>query len=150
MHDVGKIGIPDALLLKNGPLAGQEVAMMKQHTIIGATLLRTNHKNKTLEMASEIALSHHERWDGSGYPHGLAGETIPLSARITTIADQYDALRSLRPYRKGFSHEETVSIMLKGDGRTMPGHFDPELLEAFRKIENDFYAVYEEFSGNDS
>jgi putative two-component system response regulator len=146
MHDVGKIGIPDALLLKDGPLTGHEFLVMKQHTTIGSTLLRTNHRNPILELASEIAHSHHERWDGTGYPLGISGEKIPLSARITMLADHYDALRSNRPYRKGLGHKETAAIILTGDVRTKPTHFDPELLAKFERLQSDFDDVFNDFS----
>ncbi len=94
-------------------------------------------------MGAEIALSHHERWDGGGYPDGLRGEAIPLSARIMNICDQYDALRSARPYKPAFTHERTLEIITIGDGRTMPAHFDPEVLGAFKRCIGRFQDIYE-------
>jgi putative two-component system response regulator len=96
-----------------------------------------------LLMANDIALCHHERWDGTGYPAGLKGEQIPLSARITNIADQYDALRNPRAYKPAFSHRKTFDIITSGDGRTLPGHFDPEVLAAFSRIAHRFDDIYE-------
>jgi len=94
-------------------------------------------------MVREIALSHHERWDGTGYPQGLRGEQIPLPARIMQLADVYDALRSPRPYKPPFSHEKSLEIILKGDGRTHPGHFDPAVLQAFRGMTDRFREIYQ-------
>ncbi|MBI4691506.1 MAG: HD domain-containing protein [Nitrospirae bacterium] len=98
-------------------------------------------------MAKEIALSHHERWDGSGYPYGLKGEDIPISGRILNIADQYDALRNLRVYKPAFDHETTNKIITEGDGRTMPHHFDPQVLDAFKNAHKQFEEVYERLKG---
>lgn len=134
LHDVGKIGIRDAILLKPGKLTSDEVAEMKKHSFYGYDILR-RIQGKQLVCAANIALYHHERWDGSGYPYGLSGEDIPMEARITAIVDVYDALRSERPYKKAFSHDVSMKIILEGDGRTSPSHFDPELLQIFR--END-------------
>ncbi|WP_280982686.1 HD-GYP domain-containing protein [Desulfurivibrio alkaliphilus] len=103
-----------------------------------------------LKMAASIALTHHERWDGSGYPHGLSGERIPLEGRIVIICDQYDALRSARPYKKALSHQEVVRIIVEGDGRTEPGHFDPEVLAAFQEINQVFAEIYLHWSNGDN
>jgi putative two-component system response regulator len=149
MHDVGKIGIPDSVLLKNGSLSDDEWVVMRTHCRLGATIL-TCGSSPYLAMGAEIALSHHERWDGTGYPVGLAGKYIPLAARITQIADVYDALRSRRPYKNPLSHEETVRIMTVGDGRTQPGHFDPEILGVFEEkasLFNDIYCSAEQPGG---
>jgi cyclic di-GMP phosphodiesterase len=142
MHDVGKIAIPDAILLKPGRFAPDEWEVMKTHSGLGAKLL-AGGRSPYLAMGAEIALSHHERWDGGGYPDGLAGEAIPLSARIMNICDQYDALRSKRSYKPAFAHERTLEIIIVGDGRTLPAHFDPEVLEAFKSCAGRFRDIYE-------
>jgi putative two-component system response regulator len=141
MHDVGKIGIPDSILLKHGKLTEEEMSVMHTHCILGAQILRGGN-SRYLVMGAEIALSHHERWDGSGYPHGLTGNKIPLSARITQIADVYDALRSRRPYKSALDHATTMHILTEGDGRTMPDHFDPEILNVFRENAEMFDSIY--------
>ena len=130
MHDVGKIAIPDRVLLKPGSLDATEWAIMKTHSWLGAKMLEGGD-SPYLQMGREIAMSHHERWDGTGYPVGLAGESIPLAARLMSIADVYDALRSERPYKTPFTHDAAVAIIANGDGRTSPGHFDPAALAAF-------------------
>ena len=134
MHDVGKIGTPDEILTKRGPLTDSEWVIMKQHTINGALIL----SNYPDIMASEIARSHHERWDGTGYLYGLEGEDIPLSARITAIADVYDALRMKRSYKEAFSHEKSLGIIKEESG----SHFDPNLVEIFISIQDSFKNIY--------
>jgi putative two-component system response regulator len=146
MHDIGKIGVPDAVLFKPGPLDEQEWRVLKRHTTFGASLL-AGSTSSLLEMARKIALYHHERWDGTGYPHGLKGEEIPQSAHLVMLADQYDALRSERPYKAGLSHTRVRQILLEGDGRTLPQHFQPLLLEAFRELQGKFEEIYERFHG---
>jgi response regulator RpfG family c-di-GMP phosphodiesterase len=142
MHDVGKIMIPADIIRKPGPLTHEEFEIMKQHTILGAKILGSASK---LAVAREVALYHHENFDGTGYPHGIDGDNIPLTARIVKIADIYDALRSKRPYKEAFSHQKACECILKGDRRTLPSHFDPELLKAF-KIRNDlFNEIYETY-----
>lgn len=126
LHDVGKIAIPDRLLLKPGPLTLDERAQMEHHTVIGHGLL-SNSPSPLLALAAEVALHHHERWDGFGYPHGLLGEQIPLVARIVTVADVYDALTSDRPYRPAFTPDQALATMLAERGR----QFDPDVLDAF-------------------
>jgi putative two-component system response regulator len=128
MHDIGKIGIPDAILLKPGRLDAEEWKVMYQHPVMGAEIIG-KHDNELLESARIIALSHHEKWDGSGYPRGLKGEDIPLEGRIVAIADVFDALLSQRPYKAAFSVERSLQLMDADSGR----HFDPVLLEAFHR-----------------
>ena len=144
MHDVGKVGIPDGILLKPGPLNAEEWEVMKTHTGLGARILQGG-SSPYLNMGVRIALGHHERYDGSGYPSGLRGEEIPLEARITQLCDCYDALRSKRPYKPAFEHKETLGILIKGDGRTSPEHFDPEVLLAFDRSAGTFEEIFENF-----
>ncbi|HWR58413.1 MAG TPA: response regulator [Thermodesulfovibrionales bacterium] len=143
MHDIGKIGIPDAILLKPDRLSPPEFELAKIHTTIGGKILHGS-ESEILIMAEKIALTHHERWNGTGYPMGLRGEDIPLEGRIVTLADQYDALRSRRTYKIGMDHIDVVKVLIEGDGRTMPENFDPEILEVFRKREREFAMIYEE------
>jgi putative two-component system response regulator len=137
LHDVGKIGLPDSLLQKAAPLDAAEWELVKRHPLIGASLL-TGPPNPLLNLARLIALTHHEHWDGSGYPSGLRGEVIPLASRITILVDRYDALRAQRPYKAALSHQRTCDILLLGDGRSKPEHFDPCVLEAFRQNQDQF------------
>jgi putative two-component system response regulator len=141
LHDIGKIGIPESILLKTSPLTREEFLRMQSHTLIGDSLLKGS-SHPTLRMAAAIALNHHERWDGSGYPNGLAGEDIPLPGRIVMLADQYDVLRSRRAYKEPRSHADVVDILGKGDGRTMPGHFDPRVLAVFREIHPQLEEIF--------
>jgi len=127
LHDVGKIGIPDVILLKPGRLDEKEFAIMRQHTLIGAKILENAQRYPIIEAGRIIALQHHEKYDGSGYPNGLKGEAIHLYGRIVAIADVFDALTSKRVYKKAFSIDESLAIMQKGRGT----HFDPELLDLF-------------------
>ncbi len=143
MHDIGKVAIPDSIQRKPGPLDASEWQVMKTHTTIGAEILEGSN-SPYLQMAVDIAKHHHERWDGKGYPDGLKGEEIPLTARIMNICDQYDALRSERPYKPAFDHEKSCSVILVGSDRTSPEHFDPEVLEVFRKSRGRFAEIYKE------
>lgn len=142
MHDIGKIAIPDSVLLKPGPLNEQEWSIMRTHSGLGAQLL-TGGDSPYLQMGAEIAMHHHERWNGGGYPAGLKGQVIPISARIMNICDQYDALRSERPYKKALHHDTVVEIITVGDGRTMPSHFDPDVLSAFKRSTARFRDIFE-------
>jgi putative two-component system response regulator len=143
MHDVGKIGIPDSILLKPAVLNSEEFTVIKRHTVIGEQILRGS-PHRILKMGAVIALTHHEHWDGSGYPAGLKDEEIPLEGRIVMLADQYDALRNMRVYKQAYGHEATCDILLNGDGRTMPTHFDPRILAAFIEISDDFAEIFRE------
>lgn len=145
MHDIGKVGIPDSVMLKAGPLSQDEWNKMKSHTETGALVLAGSN-SPYLIMAEQIARSHHERWDGSGYPQGLSGDTIPLAARITNIVDQYDALRTSRSYKPAFDHTKAMTIISQGDGRTQASHFDPCILEVFVANGQRFKAAYDAWS----
>lgn len=140
MHDVGKIGIPDAILLKQDPLTEQEWELMKQHAVIGARILGGS-SSELLRTGELIALSHHEKWDGSGYPKGLAKEEIPLEGRIVAVADVFDALVSCRPYKEGMAGEEALAILKEGSGR----HFDPALVDVFVKNFDKVLAIQKEY-----
>jgi HD-GYP domain-containing protein (c-di-GMP phosphodiesterase class II) len=141
LHDIGKVGLPDSVLLKRGPLTESERRAMQRHTSLGAACLsdidRRLGDSSFLVMARQIALCHHEQWDGSGYPNGLSGENIPLAARIVGLVDVYDALASVRPYKTAVPHNECVEYI-----RTRAGtHFDPSLVEVFLKIEGQFQKI---------
>ncbi|MGH7650909.1 MAG: HD domain-containing phosphohydrolase [Gemmatimonadaceae bacterium] len=130
LHDIGKVGIPDNILLKAGPLTGEEFEIMKAHTVIGARML-SNGRSELVRMSQRIALSHHEWWDGSGYPHRTSGQRIPLEARIVAVADFLDALTHDRPYRLAWTIEETLAEIKRGSG----SHFDPLVAEALSAID---------------
>lgn len=150
LHDVGKIAIPDNLIRKRGSLKTEDWVVMENHTLIGAQLLEGSN-SRLLEMARDIALTHHERWDGSGYPRGLRGNQIPIAGRIVMLSDNYDALRSPRSYKKGYNHATACRIILEGDpGRTSPDHFDPQLLEIFREHHLEFDEIYERLKNEES
>ncbi|MDQ1923007.1 HD-GYP domain-containing protein [Massilia pseudoviolaceinigra] len=146
LHDIGKVGVPDAVLLKPGKLSDSEFELMKLHTVYGrdaiAGVERTlGGTNGFLRYAREIAYSHQEKWDGSGYPQGLAGDAIPLSARLMAVADVYDALITARAYRPAFTHETAVELIRQGRGE----HFDPDVVDAMLAIEERFKAIAAEF-----
>ena len=141
MHDIGKIGVPDAILQKPGALTAEEWRIMRRHPSYGALLLQGSG-SALLELAREIALCHHERCDGTGYPRGLKEAAIPIGARILAVADTYDALRCRRAYKPAFSHERACDVIVNGDGRTMPQHFDPVVLAGFRDLAAKFEEVH--------
>jgi putative two-component system response regulator len=144
LHDIGKVGTPDCVLLKPGKLTTEEFAEMKKHCELGATTLATVSKrhpdNQFLRMGVDVARSHHEKWDGSGYPDGLRGKAIPLAARIVSLSDFYDALTSRRCYRPEFPHEDTCRMIQEGSG----AHFDPDVVTAFMAMQDQFRRIREE------
>jgi len=147
LHDIGKVGIPDCVLLKPGPFLPEEFEIMKTHTTLGRDAIV--HAEKQLGMqvdflsfAKEIAYSHQEKWDGSGYPEGLRGEEIPVSARLMAVADVYDALISKRVYKGSMPHEEAVKIMLEGRGT----HFDPDIIDALLEMQDEFETICARFA----
>jgi len=141
LHDIGKVGIPDHVLLKPGPLTAEEFQVMQRHTVIGGETLaaaaQAYPNGLFLQMASDIAWSHHEHYDGRGYPHGLSGSAIPLSGRITAIADVYDALTTKRVYKEAFSHKRACDIIVEQRGK----HFDPDMVDAFLELEPQFARI---------
>jgi len=140
MHDIGKIGIPDKILMKPGKLNDKEWEVMQQHTVIGAKLLHGS-KQDFMKMAEEIALTHHENWDGTGYPQGLAGESIPISGRIVAVADVFDALISKRPYKPPLSYRESFTIIKNERGT----HFDPGVVDAFISTKQEILSIAEQY-----
>ncbi len=144
LHDIGKVGIPDHILLKPGRLNTHEFEIMKTHPLIGFEILETVKdrytRNSFIDTGLEISRSHHEKWNGTGYPDGIKGDAIPLSARILAVADVYDALRSKRPYKAAFDHVSSCRIILEGQGE----HFDPDVIEAFTTLQDEFSHVYDE------
>ena len=149
LHDIGKVGIPDAVLLKPGKLTADEFEIMKTHATIGAetlnALVDASPDAKYLRMARDIAWTHHEKFDGSGYPHGLSGRDIPLCGRIVAVADVYDALTTRRVYKPAFPHERAKEIILEGSG----SHFDPDVVQAFLDVEDEIVRIRERFDGID-
>jgi putative two-component system response regulator len=141
MHDVGKIAIPDKILLKPGKFTPEEWEIMKTHTTMGYEILHSED-SRLLTMASEIALSHHEKWDGTGYPHALAGEAIPISCRIVAVADVFDALVSIRPYKKAWLLAEAQDFM----NTQTSIHFDPQVMDIFNRRLDDIVAIREKFN----
>jgi len=145
LHDIGKVGIPDCVLLKPGRLSNREFDIMKTHTTIGAETLEAAAQHfpgvQFLQMAKEIALTHHERFDGTGYPHGICGYEIPLSGRIVALADVYDALTSKRVYKEAFAHDVAHGIIVSERGK----HFDPDVVDAFLECESEFMLVRDRY-----
>jgi len=150
LHDIGKVALHDSILLKPGELTLGEFAEIQLHTLIGSEVIRKAEAfvgaNSFLRLAREIAEFHHERWDGSGYPHGLKREAIPLSARLMAIADIYDALISQRTYKPPYSHRRAFDVITNGDGRTRPEHFSPVVLQAFRAVHTEWSQIATRFS----
>jgi putative two-component system response regulator len=150
LHDIGKVGIPDRILLKPGTFDTSEMEIMKTHTTLGRDAIQyaerlLEHGLDFLTIAKEIAYSHHEKWDGSGYPQGLVGDAIPISARLMAVADVYDAIISRRVYKPGMPHQKAVNIILKGKGT----HFDPDIVDAFLSILDEFQAISAHFPDSD-
>jgi putative two-component system response regulator len=141
LHDIGKVGIPDSILLKPGKLTDEEMAIMKKHPIYGDEAIAKSEKKLTnksfLRFTREISISHHEKWDGSGYPYGLKGDEIPIPGRLMALADVYDALISKRVYKPAFPHEKAVQIITEGRG----SHFDPDIVDAFLEIQDKFREI---------
>ena len=150
LHDIGKVGIPDRILLKPGKLEPQEFEIMKTHTTLGRDAIEhaereLGTKVDFLQLAKEIAYSHQEKWDGSGYPLGLIGDAIPISARLMAVADVYDALISRRVYKEPMPHDKAVQIIVKGKGQ----HFDPDIVEAFLELQDEFQAIARRFADSE-
>ncbi|MBT4521508.1 MAG: two-component system response regulator [Halieaceae bacterium] len=146
LHDIGKVGVPDSILMKPGKLSDEEFDEMKKHTTYGRDAIvaaeqMLGDESTFLEYAREIAYSHQEKWDGSGYPEGIMGDAIPVSARLMAVADVYDALISKRVYKPGFTHKKAVEIISKGKGT----HFDPDMVDAFLEVEDEFRNIALEF-----
>ena len=150
LHDIGKVGIPDRILLKPGSFTPEEFAIMQTHTALGFNVIqsaeeRLGMKVDFLRFAKEIAYYHQEKWDGSGYPEGLRGTDIPISARLMALADVYDALISRRVYKQGMPHEQAVAIIIEGRG----SHFDPDVVDAFLELQGEFQAIAARFTDSD-
>ncbi len=151
LHDIGKVGIPDRILLKPGRFEPHEFEIMKTHTTLGRDAIAHAEQSlgtsvEFLSMAKEIALSHQEKWDGSGYPQGIGGDHIPVSARLMAVADVYDALISRRVYKEGMPHAKAVQIIAEGKG----SHFDPDMVDAFLELQDEFHAIARRYSDSDS
>jgi putative two-component system response regulator len=145
MHDIGKVVIPTEILQKAMPLTAAEFEIVRGHTTAGARILQGS-TSALLQLAEVIALTHHERYDGGGYPRGLRGEELPLAGMIMSVADQYEALRSERPYKPPVTHRQALDIITRGDGRTDPSHFHPRVLEAFSDSTETFAAIFEQYA----
>ena len=150
LHDIGKVGIPDRILLKPGKFEPEEFEIMKTHAALGRDAIQSAEdqlgmKVEFLTMAKEIAYGHQEKWDGGGYPRGVAGDAIPISARLMAVADVYDALISRRVYKEGMSHEKAVQIIVASKG----SHFDPDMVDAFMGLQDEFRAIAARFADSD-
>ncbi len=150
LHDIGKVGIPDRILLKPGKLTAEEFEIMKTHTTLGRDAIARAEVDlgdevAFLSIAKEIAYCHQEKWNGTGYPQGLAGDAIPVSARLMALADVYDALISRRVYKAPMSHQQALEIIREGRGQ----HFDPDIVDAFLEIHEEFRAIAEHFADAD-
>lgn len=141
LHDIGKLFVPTGCIHKPRALNEAEWEVVRQHPVWGHAIL-SPCQHPTLRLAATVALQHHENWDGSGYPYGLAGEEISLESRIVSICDVYDALRDDRPYRAGIGHDEAVAVIERGDGRTAPTMFDPTALQAFLRCQSKLGQVF--------
>ena len=151
LHDIGKVGIPDHILLKPGKLSAEEFEIMQTHTTLGFEAIQHAENMlgthiEFLETAKEIALSHQEKWDGSGYPLHLAGDAIPVSARLMALADVYDALISRRVYKQGMPHEQAVQAIVAGRGK----HFDPDVVDAFLVLQDEFRTIASQYADTDA
>ena len=151
LHDIGKVGIPDRILLKPGKLTADEFDVMKRHTLLGRDAidqaeLALGQSLPILQLVKDMVLSHREKWDGTGYPHGLAGEAIPLAARLMAVADVYDALISERIYKRAVPHDEAVAIIFQGRG----SQFDPDMVDAFVEIQYEIQYIAERFADSES
>jgi putative two-component system response regulator len=151
LHDIGKVGIPDHILLKPGKFTPDEFEVMKTHTTLGRDAIITAERRLGIDVeflayAKEVAYSHQEKWDGSGYPEGLAGDAIPISARIMAVADVYDALISRRPYKEPMPHGKAVKLIVDGRG----AHFDPDIVDAFIELQDEFFAISQRYADTDA
>jgi len=151
LHDIGKVGIPDRILLKPGKLTPEEFEIMKTHTTLGRHAIVTAERRlgvnvDFLTYAKEVAYSHQEKWNGSGYPEGLAGDAIPISARLMAVGDVYDALISRRPYKEPMPHNQAVQLIIDGRGT----HFDPDIVDAFIALQDDFLAISQQYADSDA
>lgn len=151
LHDIGKVGIPDRILLKPGKLTFEEFEIMKTHTTLGRDAIQAAEEHlgmkvEFLNLAKEIAYGHQEKWDGSGYPQGAAGEAIPVGARLMAVADVYDALISRRVYKEGMPHDKAAAIIVQGRGQ----HFDPDIVDAFVAVQDQFQAIAQRFADSDA
>ncbi len=151
LHDIGKVGIPDHILLKPGRFTPEEFEIMKTHTTLGRNAISKSEQRlgvtvQSLTYAKEIAYSHQEKWDGSGYPQGLAGEAIPISARLMAVGDVYDALISRRPYKEPMPHDKAVQLIVEGRG----SHFDPDIVDAFVALKDVFFAISQQYADSEA